>query len=103
MIIQASENTRGLLTLGFHPLRLTKIFTLRISKLFLTIWTVSLLCVYLSKIILGKYAELYGLEIFKSQGVEGCVSALIYAILFLGINYCVIRQTVTFIISSKHA
>ncbi len=103
MIIQASENTRGLLTLGFHPLRLTKIFTLRISKLFLTIWTVSLLCVYLSKIILGKYAELYGLEIFKSQGVEGCVSALIYAIFFLGINYCVIRQTVTSIISSKHA
>ena len=94
MVIQSGEKARNLIHLGFSPKQISWIFKRRLNWWFGTMMGTSLIAVLATKSVLKNLFADYGHELTGSLSWETLTGSLLYAIIFLLINYRVISKTV---------
>ncbi len=94
MIVQSAESTKKLIHLGFSKSQISKVFFVKFAQLFLSIWTLSLVFGYITKVILEKNF-LTGLGMETGLSWQTYLIAIIYATAFTSINYWVIDRAVS--------
>ncbi len=95
MIAQSSGAARDLTHLGFSEKQIGWVFFQKFSKLFGLIWIVSLLLCFSIKEIIQSQIKPYGLETSDGLSWVTLLLAVLYAAVFTGINYQVIRGAVS--------
>jgi hypothetical protein len=95
MIAQSSGAARDLTHLGFSEKQIGWVFFQKFSKLFGLIWIVSLVLCFSIKEIIQSQIKPYGLETSDGLSWVTLVLAVLYAAVFTGINYQVIRGAVS--------
>jgi hypothetical protein len=95
MIAQSSGVARDLTHLGFSEKQISWIFFQKFSKLFGLIWVVSLLFCFAIKEIVQSQIKPYGLATSDGLSWITLLLAILYAAVFIGINYQVIRGSVS--------
>jgi hypothetical protein len=93
MIAQSSGVARDLTHLGFSEKQISWVFFQKFSKLFGLIWIASLLLCFAIKEMVQSQINPYGLETCDGLSWITLLLAILYAAVFTGINYQVIRGT----------
>lgn len=101
MIAQTAGAVRDLTHLGFPQGQISRVFFKKFSKLFVLIWFLSLLLCFGAQSFLREKISQFGLEISQSLHWETYTFAGVYALLFMAINYWVIRQSISSFTQSK--
>ena len=95
MIAQSSGVARDLTHLGFSEKQISWVFFQKFSKLFGLIWIASLLLCFAIKEMVQSQIKAYGLETSDGLSWVTLLLAILYAAVFTGINYLVIRGAVS--------
>ena len=95
MIAQSSGVARDLTHLGFSEKQISWVFFQKFSKMFGLIWIVSLLLCFAIKEMVQSMIKAYGLETSDGLSWVTLLLAILYAAVFTGINYQVIRGAVS--------